>query len=69
VPFPYHDLSEHELYIKVRDHGYRPPMDRLEIQYAFAPDILKLIREMWSGNPKERPSAAVVLECLQEYLE
>jgi serine/threonine protein kinase len=69
VPFPYHDLTEHELYIQVRDHGHRPPMDRLEAQYAFAPSILKLIRDMWAGDPTKRPSMPVVLERLQEFLE
>ena len=67
LPYPFHDLTEHQLYIEVRDHGRRPPMDNL-IKARYPSSLLNLIRAMWDGQPHNRPSMGIVLEHLAEFL-
>ncbi|RKP25654.1 kinase-like domain-containing protein, partial [Syncephalis pseudoplumigaleata] len=60
-PFPYHDLTEHQLYVQVRDNGHRPSMAKL-LKYP-AP-LLQLIEEMWHQDATKRPSMGIVVERL-----
>jgi serine/threonine protein kinase len=64
-PFPYYDLTEHQLYIKVRDEYYRPSMKNI-IHYPRS--LLLLIEEMWHPQPTKRPSMMMVVERLNEFL-
>ncbi|KAI7881614.1 kinase-like protein [Lichtheimia hyalospora FSU 10163] len=63
--FPYQDLSEHALYIKVRDEDWRPPLDRL-INY-YPKNLLVLIIDMWQSDSSARPSMTQVVERLSTY--
>jgi len=65
-PYPYHDMTEHQLYIQVRDNGVRPPMAKLK---KYPQSMLDLIEEMWQTDPKKRPSMTMVYERLTEFLE
>ncbi|KAJ2234175.1 hypothetical protein H4R99_002670 [Coemansia sp. RSA 1722] len=64
-PYPYYDMTEHQLYSQVRDHGYRPPLTKL-LKYPKA--LLDLIQQMWAQNPVDRPPMTQVVERLLEYL-
>ncbi|ORX82956.1 kinase-like protein [Basidiobolus meristosporus CBS 931.73] len=64
-PYPYHDLTEHQLYIQVRDKGVRPSLAKLK---KYPQSLLNLIQDMWAHEPSQRPSMSHVLESLQEYL-
>ncbi|KAJ1727520.1 hypothetical protein LPJ72_005903 [Coemansia sp. Benny D160-2] len=64
-PYPYHDMTEHQLYSQVRDHGYRPPLARLQ-KYPKA--LLDLIQQMWAQVPADRPPMTQVVERLLDYL-
>ena len=44
------DLSEHQLYVKVRDEDCRPPLAKL-INY-YPRNLLVLITEMWEGDSR-----------------
>ncbi|KAJ8663927.1 hypothetical protein O0I10_000202 [Lichtheimia ornata] len=63
--YPYQDLSEHALYIKVRDEDWRPPLDRL-INY-YPKNLLVLIIDMWQSDSTLRPSMTQVVERLSTY--
>ncbi|KAI9496624.1 kinase-like domain-containing protein [Zychaea mexicana] len=64
--YPYQDLSEHQLYVKVRDQDARPPLAKL-INY-YPRNLLVLITEMWEGDSRLRPSMTHVVERLSTYL-
>lgn len=64
-PYPYHDMTEHQLYSQVRDHGVRPPLERLQ---KYPRELLDLLQAMWAQNPVERPPMTQVVEKLLEYL-
>ena len=64
-PFPYHDMSEHQLYKQVRDHNVRPNLDKLVRRYPS--NLLVLISQMWDADPQKRPSMNAVLDHLNEY--
>ncbi|KAJ1660106.1 hypothetical protein IWQ61_000904 [Dispira simplex] len=64
-PYPYHDMTEHQLYVQVRDHGYRPSLAKLK---RYPQTLLDLIRDMWAQVPMQRPSMNQVVERLLEYL-
>ncbi|KAJ1919420.1 hypothetical protein H4219_002012 [Mycoemilia scoparia] len=49
----------------VRDHGYRPPLTKIQ---KYPKELLNLIQEMWAQNPKERPPMTQVVERLLDYL-
>ncbi|KAF8976268.1 hypothetical protein BGZ46_008403 [Entomortierella lignicola] len=66
--YPYHNLTEHQLYEAVRDREERPPLDKLKLK-RYPQDLLALIQEMWRKEPKKRPSMSNVVERLAEYLE
>lgn len=66
-PFPYHDLTEHQLYVKVRDHNVRPPMTKNVMRYP--EELRELITDMWQGDPSKRPSMATVVERLTYFLD
>ncbi|KAJ1957624.1 kinase-like protein [Linderina pennispora] len=65
APYPYHDMTEHELYINVRDHGYRPSLAKLQ---SYPRELLDLVQQMWAQNPNTRPPMTQVVEKLLEYL-
>jgi len=65
-PYPFHNLTEHQLYVEVRDHGVRPPMEKLRMKYP--PELLQLIEEMWQADPTRRPSMTAIAESLTDYL-
>lgn len=48
--YPYHNLSEHQLYEAVRDKEERPPLDRLK---KYPGSLIALIQEMWRKDPKK----------------
>ncbi|ORZ02689.1 kinase-like domain-containing protein [Syncephalastrum racemosum] len=64
--YPYHDLSEHALYVKVKEHDARPPLAKLI--HFYPRNLLILITEMWEGDPRLRPSMNHVVDRLQTYL-
>jgi hypothetical protein len=43
------DLTEHALYVAVRDHEIRPPISKLTNMYPR--NLLVLIMEMWETDP------------------
>ncbi|KAG0243888.1 hypothetical protein BGW41_001077 [Actinomortierella wolfii] len=63
--YPYHHLTEHQLYEAVRDREERPPLEKLR---KYPQSLLALIQEMWRKDPKRRPSMSHVVERLAEYL-
>ena len=64
--YPYHNLTEHQLYEAVRDKEERPPLDKLK---KYPQSLISLIQEMWRKDPKKRPSMSHVVDRLAEYLE
>ncbi|KAF9306473.1 hypothetical protein BGZ74_005629 [Mortierella antarctica] len=64
--YPYHNLSEHQLYEAVRDKEERPPLDKLK---KYPGSLIALIQEMWKKDPKKRPPMSHVVNRLAEYLE
>ncbi|KAG0305973.1 hypothetical protein BGZ98_003200 [Dissophora globulifera] len=64
--FPYHKLTEHQLYEAVRDREVRPPLEKLR-KYPLS--LLQLIQDMWKKDPKRRPSMSYVVDRLAEYLQ
>ncbi|KAJ1993901.1 hypothetical protein H4R33_000471 [Dimargaris cristalligena] len=64
-PYPYHDFTEHQLYIQVRDRGYRPSLAKLR---RYPQTLLDLIQDMWAHEPTKRPSMSQVVERLLDYL-
>ncbi|KAG0012720.1 hypothetical protein BGZ81_001427 [Podila clonocystis] len=64
--YPYHNLSEHQLYEAVREHEVRPPLEKLR---KYPQSLLALIQEMWRKDPKKRPSMSHVVDRLAEYLQ
>ncbi|RKP09813.1 kinase-like domain-containing protein [Thamnocephalis sphaerospora] len=65
-PFPYHNLTEHQLFVQVRDRNHRPSMVKLKTMYP--PSLLELIEEMWHQDPTKRPSMGMVVERLADFL-
>ncbi|KAG0338704.1 hypothetical protein BG004_007116 [Podila humilis] len=63
--YPYHNLTEHQLYEAVRDHEVRPPLEKLR---KYPQSLLSLIQDMWRKDPKKRPSMSYVVDRLAEYL-
>ncbi|KAJ2807277.1 hypothetical protein H4R20_001346 [Coemansia guatemalensis] len=63
--YPYHDMTEHQLYSQVRDHGFRPPLARLQ---KHPKALLDLIQEMWAQDPVDRPPMTQVVERVLDYL-
>ncbi|KAF9975283.1 hypothetical protein BGZ73_001133 [Actinomortierella ambigua] len=63
--YPYHYLTEHQLYEAVRDKEERPPLDKLR---KYPQSLLALIQDMWRKEPKKRPSMSHVVDRLAEYL-
>ncbi|CAO3567927.1 unnamed protein product [Mortierella alpina] len=64
--YPYHNLTEHQLYEAVRDKEERPPLEKLK---KYPQSLLSLIQDMWRKDPKKRPSMSYVVDRLAEYLE
>ncbi|KAF9940550.1 hypothetical protein BGZ67_007360 [Mortierella alpina] len=64
--YPYHHLTEHQLYEAVRDRAERPPMEKLR---KYPQSLLSLIQDMWAKDPKKRPSMSRVVDLLGEYLQ
>ncbi|KAJ1673621.1 hypothetical protein EV182_004875, partial [Spiromyces aspiralis] len=74
-PYPYHDMTEHQLYSKgkfsllciypFRDEEYRPPLAKLQ---KYPSELLDLIQEMWAQEPRNRPPMTQVVERLLDYL-
>ncbi|KAG0204835.1 hypothetical protein BGX28_003368 [Mortierella sp. GBA30] len=64
--YPYHHLTEHQLYEAVRDRAERPPMEKLR---KYPQTLLSLIQDMWAKDPKRRPSMSRVVDRLAEYLQ
>ncbi|KAF9095391.1 hypothetical protein BGX27_001289 [Mortierella sp. AM989] len=64
--YPYHNLTEHQLYEAVKDKGVRPPMDKLR---KYPQSLLALIQDMWRTDPKRRPAMSNVVDSLAEYLQ
>ncbi|KAF9133001.1 hypothetical protein BGX30_012446 [Mortierella sp. GBA39] len=64
--YPYHNLTEHQLYEAVRDKEERPPLEKLR---KYPGSLIALIQEMWRKDPKKRPSMSHVVDRLAEYLE
>ncbi|KAF9896093.1 hypothetical protein BX616_008153 [Lobosporangium transversale] len=64
--YPYHNLTEHQLYEAVRDKEVRPPLDRLR---KYPQSLLILIQDMWRKDPRRRPSMSYVVDRLAEYLQ
>ncbi|KAL0077248.1 hypothetical protein J3Q64DRAFT_1295823 [Phycomyces blakesleeanus] len=59
-------MSEHALYVQVKQYDKRPPVSRLVSVYPR--NLLILVTEMWEGNPSVRPSMSHVVERLSTYL-
>jgi hypothetical protein len=51
--YPYHNLTEHQLYEAVRDREERPPLEKLR---KYPQTLLALIQEMWRKDPKKVPN-------------
>ncbi|KAJ1955097.1 hypothetical protein IWQ62_005607 [Dispira parvispora] len=64
-PYPYHDMTEHQLYVQVRDRDYRPSLAKLK---RYPQTLLDLLKDMWAKDPMQRPSMNQVVERLLEYL-
>ncbi|KAI9303304.1 kinase-like domain-containing protein [Cunninghamella echinulata] len=64
--YPFQDLSEHALYIQVKEHHLRPQMATLLPIYPKS--LLILITEMWQNEPFRRPTMSQVVESLATYL-
>ncbi|KAF8932443.1 kinase-like domain-containing protein [Dissophora ornata] len=64
--YPYHSLTDHQLYEAVRDREVRPPLDKLR-KYPLS--LLSLIQDMWKKDPKKRPAMSHVVDRLAEYLQ
>ncbi|GJJ71991.1 hypothetical protein EMPS_04348 [Entomortierella parvispora] len=64
--YPYHNLTEHQLYEAVRDKEVRPPLEKLR---KYPPSLLALIQDMWRKDPKKRPSMFYVVDRLADYLQ
>ncbi|KAF9932634.1 hypothetical protein BGZ67_004676 [Mortierella alpina] len=64
--YPYHNLTEHQLYEAVRDKEERPPLEKLK---KYPQSLLSLIQDMWRKDPKKRPSMSHVVDRLADYLE
>lgn len=62
--YPYQAFSEHQLYVAVRDHNVRPPLENLKYPIT----LLTLVQDMWVKDPKTRPSMGFVVESLVKYL-
>ncbi|KAI8354571.1 kinase-like domain-containing protein [Choanephora cucurbitarum] len=64
--YPFQDLTEHALYVAVKEHHTRPPLGKLSQIYPH--QLLMLIMEMWEGESKLRPSMNQVVDVLSAYL-
>ncbi|KAF1801275.1 kinase-like domain-containing protein [Mucor lusitanicus] len=64
--YPFQDLTEHALYVAVKDHRTRPPLGKLSQIYPH--QLLVLIMEMWESDPTMRPSMNQVVDILSNYL-
>ncbi|KAI8889246.1 kinase-like protein [Backusella circina FSU 941] len=64
--YPYQNMTEHALYIAVKQHDIRPPISKLTSIYPR--NLLVLIMEMWETDPALRPSMNHVVERLSAYL-
>ncbi|ORZ25630.1 kinase-like domain-containing protein [Absidia repens] len=64
--YPFQDLSEHALYVQVKEHHVRPPMDKLVPIYPKS--LLFLITEMWQGESFRRPPMSHVVDRLAAFL-
>ncbi|CAO3637004.1 unnamed protein product [Mucor fragilis] len=64
--YPFQDLTEHALYVAVKDHRTRPPLGKLSQIYPH--QLLVLIMEMWDSDPTMRPSMNQVVDILSNYL-
>ncbi|KAF9353830.1 hypothetical protein BGX26_008407 [Mortierella sp. AD094] len=64
--YPYHNLTEHQLYEAVKDKEVRPPLDKLR---KYPRSLLSLIQDMWRTDPKRRPPMSHVVDRLAEYLQ
>ncbi|GAN04816.1 kinase-like protein [Mucor ambiguus] len=64
--YPFQDLTEHALYVAVKDHRTRPPLGKLSQIYPH--QLLLLIMEMWDSDPTMRPSMNQVVDILSNYL-
>ncbi|KAI8076065.1 hypothetical protein BDF21DRAFT_422498 [Thamnidium elegans] len=64
--YPFQDLTEHALYVAVRDHRTRPPLGKLSQIYPH--QLLVLLMEMWEGESQLRPSMNQVVDVLSAYL-
>ncbi|KAG0005372.1 hypothetical protein BGZ79_005170 [Entomortierella chlamydospora] len=64
--YPYHNLTEHQLYEAVKEKEVRPPLDKLR---KYPQSLLSLIQEMWRTDPKRRPPMSHVVDRLAEYLQ
>ena len=56
--YPYHNLTEHQLYEAVRDKEERPPLEKLK---KYPQSLMALIQEMWKKDPKKVTPSALVL--------
>ncbi|KAI8060800.1 kinase-like domain-containing protein [Gongronella butleri] len=63
--YPFQDLSEHALYVQVKDHCLRPPLGNLISIYPNS--LLHLITEMWETDPSRRPSMPQVVDRISLY--
>ncbi|KAJ2160834.1 hypothetical protein GGF46_001964 [Coemansia sp. RSA 552] len=63
--YPYHEMNEHELYLRVRDRSERPSLARLQ---KHPKAMLDLIQEMWAQDPSKRPAMTQVVERVGDYL-
>lgn len=64
--YPFQDLTEHALYVAVKDRRVRPPLSKLSQMYPH--QLLVLIMDMWEGEPQARPSMNRVVDVLSAYL-
>ncbi|RCH85024.1 hypothetical protein CU097_007596 [Rhizopus azygosporus] len=54
--YPYQDMSEHALYVAVKEQRIRPPLGKLSQLYPH--QLLLLIMEMWEGEPRLETSGS-----------
>ncbi|KAF9430560.1 hypothetical protein BGZ76_000798 [Entomortierella beljakovae] len=64
--YPYHNLTEHQLYEAVKEKDVRPPVDKLR---KYPQSLISLIQDMWRTDPRKRPSMSLVVDRLAEYLQ
>ncbi|KAI8388347.1 kinase-like domain-containing protein [Radiomyces spectabilis] len=64
--YPFQELSEHALYVEVKERNMRPPT--AELFHMYPRTLMNLITDMWTGDPVRRPSMANVVERLSTYL-